>query len=128
MAEKRIKSNAARLNFHVVVKDARDGIFTGVSRYADPVAAWAVSDEWYQRAEKCLPDDHQCRQRGATEALRHFRNVLDDAEDGIFTSVGHWNDPPALWFVPDAWYQRAKACLDSLPAPAGGHPSEENQS
>jgi hypothetical protein len=120
MAETRIKSNAARLNFHDLVKNARDGTFTGISRYDDPVAAWAVSDEWVQAAIACGADATDALRRGATETRRHFKIVLNDAEKGISTIVGHWNDPPALWFVPDAWYQRAKACL-------GEQTSEEKQ-
>jgi hypothetical protein len=130
MAEKRIKSNAARLNYHDVLADAeKHGICTGISRWDDPPAGWVVSDEWFQRAEACLPvPDGLRRRRAATQALRHFRDVLDGAENhGIFTGICHWKHPPSVWVVPGKWYQQAKACLDSLPAPVGGHPSEETQ-
>lgn len=47
----------------------------------------------------------------STQARRHFRDVLDDAEKGVFTGISHWNDPPTVWVVPDDWYQKAKKCL-----------------
>ena len=126
--EKQIKSNEARLNFHKVIDDAGKGIFTGVGRWKDPPAAWAVSDEWYQHAETSLGAPVGTRRRAATAALRNFREVLDDAKNGVFTVVVRWNSPPAAWFVSEEWYQRAKARLAEPPATAGGGQSSRRGS
>jgi hypothetical protein len=46
------------------------------------------------------------------QARRHFRTLLDDAENnGIFTGIGRWNGPPTARVVSEEWYQEAKACL-----------------
>jgi hypothetical protein len=111
VTEKQIKSNEARLHFREVLDDAGKGVFTGIGRWKDPTTVRFVSDEWYQRAVACIAIPAGVRRRGATETLRHFREVLDDAKMGVFTSVGRWNSPPVAWVVSDEWFQLAKERL-----------------
>jgi hypothetical protein len=111
--EKQIKSNEARVNFRELLDDAERGKFTGSGGGNDPVVAWVISDEWCKKARLCLNERPGTpRRRAASEALRRFRDVLDDAEKrGVATVIGRWNGPPVAWVVPAEWYDRAKACL-----------------
>lgn len=117
VTENQIKSNEARILFREVIDNAGKGIFTGIGRWKDPPTVWVVSDEWYQRAQACLGKVDSVRVRKASDALHHVRDVLDDAKEGIFTSINRWNGPTEAWFISDDWYQEAKACLARQPAP-----------
>jgi hypothetical protein len=112
MTEKMILSDYARRYFRSVLDDAGEGVFIGIGRWTTQPAAWVVPDEWYQRAQACLTEIPDIRRRKATEALRYFRDVLDDAEKhSIFTGISRWNDPAAVWVISAEWYQRAQVCL-----------------
>ena len=126
MTEKLIKSNEARIHFREIIDHAGEGVFTGIGRWKDPPAVWVVSDEWFQRAQACLGEVASGRPRQASEALHHFREVLDDAtRNGVFTSVSRWNGETEAWFVSDDWYQGAKARLGEEPAARPAHIPEQ---
>jgi hypothetical protein len=124
--EKSIKSNEARVHFRDVLDDAGKGIFTSVSRWNDPPAAWVVPDDWFQRAKTCLSQAPRERPLGASEALHHFRGVLDDAEEGVFTAISRWGKPTA-WVVSAAWYQLAQARLAGCAGKDGSDQTNEER-